>query len=185
MQADEGNECMIGKEQYGTPSPITGTVEKINRFPRDTNHTVGSTCIKTCLEEQNICPVYHHELDTGIGLPQLQHLCQRLCNALGFDAPHHPVRDIASQVAKRVWYSEIIQAQPTYEENLNLAAACVYMASNLVFWRVRVRDIVFVSPLSKEGINNAYSMLLEELDDIMDEQLCWRVGMYNLAVTAG
>ena len=169
MSADESEECIICKTQYGTPSPETGTVEKKICLPCDTRHIVGSTCITMWLQQHNTCPICRRELNPGIGLPQMQYLCQGLCNALGFNAPHHPVRDTACGLAKRVWYSEIIQSETTYEENFNFAAACVYMASDLVGRPVRVEDIVCVSPLSRQSIGDACSVLFEERDKILNE----------------
>lgn len=199
VQANEGEECLICRERYGTPSSEIGEIERQIRLPCDPKHTVGSSCIATWLQEHNTCPICRHELfpapeieyddddeneddseeeqDIGVGLPEMQYLCQSLCDDLGFEVTtDHPIRVIACQVAKRVWYTDIILAEPTYEENYNLAGACVYMASHLVRRRLRLRDIVSVSPLNREGITAAYWLLDEQLDEIVDEDLCRRIG---------
>lgn len=208
VQAAEGEDCIICREPYVALGSETGPVEKQIRLPCDAKHTVGSNCITMWLQEHNTCPICRHPLfpnpptrndeeddeddedgwsdvsedqDIGVGLPEMKYLCQVLCNNLGFDASqNHPVRDIAIQVAQRVWYTDIVQAEPSYAENFHLAAACVYMASFLVCRRLRIRDILRVSPLIRDGIVNAYERLDGELDEILDEELCRRVGTVDM-----
>ena len=171
VQAAEGKDCVICREPYGTTSSDIGPVEKQIRLPCDAKHTVGSDCITMWLQEHNTCPICRRELFpipeaenntedddevdedswseaepvVGVGLPQMKHLCDVLCNNLGFDAaPNHPIRDIAIQVAQRIWYTDIIQAEPSYVENFHLAAACVYMASFLVCRRIGTVDMEVV-----------------------------------------
>ena len=96
-----------------------------------------------------------------------------ICDGLGFGLTMHPVRDITSLVAARVWYLDVIQ-KPNSFDNFNLAAACVYMASHLVCQRLRMRDIAQVSGLTQESISHAYRLLDEEQemivgDDLLDE----------------
>lgn len=208
VQAGEGEDCIICREPYGTPSSDTGPAEKQIRLPCDGKHTVGSDCIKTWLQDHNTCPICRHEVflipeaennsededevdedswseaepDVGVGLPQMKHLCDVLCNNLGFEALDR-TRDIASQVAQRVWYTDIVQAEPSYMETFYLAAVCVYMASHLICRRVRIRDIVSVSAiLGWDGILDAYWLLDPVLDEIVDEELCWRIGTLDKEV---
>lgn len=210
VQAAEGEDCIICKEPYSMLSSDNEIAEKQIRLPCDTKHTFCSDCITAWLQEHNTCPICRHELfpnpetgnnngdedevdgtpwsdwseeeqDVGVGLPEMKHLCQMLCDKLGFELRDH-IRDIASQVAQRVWYTDIIQAEPSYQENFYLAAACVYMASHLICRRVRTRDIVRVSSLSRDGILYAYGLLDEMLDEILDESLCWRIGTLDMEV---
>ncbi len=210
VQAAEGEDCTICKEPYSMLSSDSEIAEKQIRLPCDTKHTVGSNCITIWLQEHNTCHICRHEFfpnpetgnnngdedevdedpwsdwgeelqDVGVGLPEMKFLCQKLCDNLGFEAPDH-IRDIASQVAQRVWYTDIVQAEPSYEENFYLAAACVYMASHLICRRVRTRDIVRVSPLTRDGILHAYGLLDQMLDGILDENLCWRIGTLDMEV---
>ncbi|CAF9935899.1 hypothetical protein IMSHALPRED_010385 [Imshaugia aleurites] len=143
VQAAEGEDCIICKQPYNMPSSDTKIAEKQIRLPCDTKHTVGSKCITTWLQKHNTCPICRHEFfdedevdedpwsdsseeeqDVGVGLPEMKYLCEMLCDNLGFEVPDR-IRDIACQVAQRVWYTDIVQAEPSYEENLYLAAACV------------------------------------------------------------
>ena len=201
VQAAEGEDCIICKEPYSMLSSDTEIAEKQIRLPCDTKHTVGSNCIKTWLQEHNTCPFCRHELfpnpetgnnnededeveeeqDVGVGLPEMKYLCQMLCDNLGLQLPD-PIRDLATQVAQRVWYTDIVPAEPSHEENFYLAAACVYMASHLIRRRVRTRDIVRVSPLSRYGILQAYGLLDQMLDEILDESLCRRIGTLDMEV---
>ena len=59
------------------------------------------------------------------------------------------------------------------------------MASHLICRRVRTRDIVRVSQLSRDGIIYAYGLLDEMLDEILDEDLCWRIGTLDMEVVLG
>ena len=206
VQAGEGEDCMICREPYGTPFSDTRPDEYQIRLPCNTKHTVGSNCIAKWLREHNNCPICRHEFfpnprtgndseeedddedswsdwgeDIGVGLPEMKFLCQVLCDSLGFDAaPDHPVRDIAVRVAQKIWYTDIIQTEPSYAENFHFAGACVYMASRLVRQRKRIRDIVRVSPLTRDGIVNAYELLDTQLDEILDEELCRRIGTVDM-----
>ena len=58
---DEGQECLICKEEYGTMPSETGTVERQIRLPCNSKHMVGSECIVTWLEEHNSCPMCRFE----------------------------------------------------------------------------------------------------------------------------
>lgn len=61
VQASEGQECMICKEEYGTSWAEIETVERQIRLPCNSNHTVGSDCIATWLQAHNTCPVCRYE----------------------------------------------------------------------------------------------------------------------------
>ncbi|KAL9067830.1 MAG: hypothetical protein Q9161_006648 [Pseudevernia consocians] len=61
VQVEEGEECIICKEEYSTTSSETGEVERKIRLPCNKNHTVGSKCIETWLNEHNTCPICRHE----------------------------------------------------------------------------------------------------------------------------
>ena len=61
VQVEEGEECIICKEEYGTTSSETGKVERKIHLPCNKNHTVGSKCIETWLNEHNTCPICRHE----------------------------------------------------------------------------------------------------------------------------
>ena len=73
VQVEEGEECIICKEEYGTTSSETGKVERKIRLPCNKNHTVGSNCIETWLNEHLTCPICRHEFferdysESGVG----------------------------------------------------------------------------------------------------------------------
>lgn len=56
VQADNGQECLICREEYST-----STSEVQIRLPCNSKHTVGSSCIATWLRDHNNCPMSRHE----------------------------------------------------------------------------------------------------------------------------
>ncbi|KAF6235451.1 hypothetical protein HO173_006134 [Letharia columbiana] len=61
VQVEEGQECLICKEEYGARSSETGTAERQIRLPCNPKHTVGSKCITAWLQAHNTCPVCRYE----------------------------------------------------------------------------------------------------------------------------
>ena len=62
VPVEEGQDCMICKEEYGTPSSETETGETQVRLPCSDKHTVGANCIVQWLQSHNTCPVCRREL---------------------------------------------------------------------------------------------------------------------------
>ncbi len=61
MQVNEGQKCLICKEEYGTTTSETGTAERQIRLPCNAKHMIGSECIVTWLEKHNTCPICRFE----------------------------------------------------------------------------------------------------------------------------
>lgn len=60
-KGQEGQECLICKEEYGTRPSDTETVERQIHLPCNRKHTVGSSCIVAWLSAHNTCPICRHE----------------------------------------------------------------------------------------------------------------------------
>lgn len=59
--ADDGQECMICKEEFDARLPETETMERQIRLPCNLKHTVGSDCIAAWLQAHSTCPICRYE----------------------------------------------------------------------------------------------------------------------------
>ena len=120
-----------------------------------------------------------YQQSRDVDLPEVLNHCQDLCRALGLHAPGDLIMHIATQVAQRVCYYHVTQSRPTRVDNLNQAAACVYMASHLTCQRLTMYEIASgvgfyfgFHPLTEASIGAAYRYLDEAAFDIVDQELC-------------
>lgn len=99
-------------------------------------------------------------------LEELITLCSDCCVAL--DLPvDSPVREVAFDIASRVW--AIPQLRRTHRSPRNLAAACVYMAGQLVRYLIRVNAISRVLGVSDNDIVEVYGLLYAQREHIVVE----------------
>lgn len=75
------------------------------------------------------------------GLQQTTILCLELCDALGFEAPDHPIRYVAGLVASWVWPPVDLEDDPPLSD-CSIAAACVYAATHLTRQRTSATGVV-------------------------------------------
>ena len=61
VPVEEGQECLICKEEYGARASKTEKPERQIRLPCNGKHTVGSKCIVAWLQAHNTCPVCRYE----------------------------------------------------------------------------------------------------------------------------
>lgn len=79
-------------------------------------------------------------------------------------------RDVSDLVASSVWYSDIVQDANALD-NFSLAAACVFIAGRLADQRIELRHIARVFPLTERSISDAYRVIYEEVDDLVNEEM--------------
>ncbi|KAL9133938.1 MAG: hypothetical protein Q9175_004886 [Cornicularia normoerica] len=222
VQAEEGEECMICKEEYSTRK---GAEKKI-ALPCEAKHTVGSKCIQSWLQEHNTCPVCRHEFFSEIcagivddddddedededdeydeddlmwdemqwegdddsifeeekreeelkeSAEHLQSLCLSICGGLGFEAFDNLIRNVSYLLASSVWCSDIVQDANALD-NFSLAAACVYIAGHLADQRIKLRRLARVFPLTERSISDAYCVIYDEGDYLIDEEMVTLLG---------
>ena len=60
-ECQDGQECLICKEEYGTRPSETEPAERPIHLPCNPKHTVGSSCIVAWLSAHNTCPICRYE----------------------------------------------------------------------------------------------------------------------------
>lgn len=122
------------------------------------------------------------------GLEQTKNLCLELCDALGFEAPDHPIRYVAGLVASWVWPTVFPMVWPTVDleadsplSDCSIAAACVYAATHLTRRRTSatgvvdnrrsVQSIARVCEASGTSIHAAYELIYDKNPTLTREML--------------
>lgn len=156
---------------------ISGVIDNVDaRYVRSTYNLLGDlSSIVDALESNESLdlstpswPPRGYEMAArGSALEDLIDLCSDCCVELDFPVDDTPVREVAFDIASRVW--AIPSLHQTHRSPRILAAACVYMAGQLVTYRILINAISRVWRVSADDIAEVYGLLYAQRAHIVGE----------------
>ncbi len=174
-QVEEGAYCLICQAKYGIRHKFSEGDKAVDEADVVTDDEEEDGC---CHDEEDELDYYQdlceeREMVKQANLQPLHDLVDWIGTGLGLDRLHpvdpvHPVLEVASIVVEKLWDLDAVRESDSFDD-LNLAAACVYMASHLVRQPLKLREIARVSGLTKKSISTAYGLLDQEGGWIVDD----------------
>lgn len=174
-QVEEGENCLICQAKYGIRHKFFEGDKAVDDADVVTDDEEEDGCCHDDEDEQDyyqdLCE--EREMVKQANLQPIHDLVDWIGTGLGLDRMHpvdpvHPIVEIANIVVEKLWDLDAVRETDSFDD-LNLAAACVYMASHLVRQRLTFRELAHVSGLTQKSISTTYGLLDQEAGWIVDD----------------